>query len=100
VGEITISSDCEVPKPAARAFPAGVEIHVPLAGLIDLDKERKRLEKTLAKAEAEIASQSGKLSNEKFLARAPAEVIEHARKLRDELSEKAVKLKESLGELE
>ncbi len=99
VGEITISSDSEVPKPAARAFPAGVEIHVPLAGLIDIDKERERLEKALAKAETEIVSQNGKLSNKKFISRAPADVVENTRKRRDELTEKAKKLSESLGEL-
>ena len=100
VGEITVSSAPGVPKPAARAFPPGVEVHVPLAGLIDIDKERERLEKALGKAETEIVSQNAKLSNENFISRAPADVIENTRKRRDELVDKVEKLKESLSELD
>lgn len=98
VGEITVSSS--VPKPAARAFLPGVEVHVPLAGLIDIDKERERLKKALAKAETEIVSQNAKLSNDNFISRAPADVVEMTRKRRDELVDKVEKLKESLRELD
>jgi len=98
--EITISSEPGVPKPAARAFPSGVEIHVPLAGLIDIDKERERLEKALAKAETEIASHDKKLSNEGFLSKAPDNVVEMTRERREELAGKAKKLEESLSQLE
>jgi len=98
--EITIATDAEIPKPAARAFPSGTEIHVPLAGIIDIDKEKMRLEKALAKAESEIASHDKKLSNEKFLAKAPAHVVEMTRKRQDELKQKCEKLSESLSQLD
>ncbi len=99
VGEIIVDADAQVPKPAARAFPPGTEVHVPLAGIIDIDKERERLQKALGKAESEIASHDGKLSNEKFLSRAPADVVEMTRARREELAQKAEKLKESLSQL-
>ena len=91
-----IDDQDEAPKPAARAFPARTEVHVPLAGLIDLDKERERLEKALGKAEKEISSHDGKLANESFISKAPADVVEMTRKRREELAQKAEKLKESL----
>jgi len=97
--EMSVSSDSTVPTPAARAFPAGAEVHVPLAGLIDVDKERNRLEKALGKAESEIAAHDGKLSNDKFLSNAPDHVIENTRKRREELAQKVEKIKESLSQL-
>jgi valyl-tRNA synthetase len=94
-----IGDQDEVPRPAARAFPTRAEVHVPLAGLIDIDKERERLEKALGKAEKEIASHNGKLANENFISKAPADVVEMTRKRREELAQKAEKLKESLAGL-
>jgi valyl-tRNA synthetase len=98
--KITISFDAVVPKPAARAFPPGAEVHVPLAGLIDIDKEKNRLEKALKKTEAEIVAHEKKLSNENFLSRAPENVVEMTRNRREELAQKAEKLKESLSQLD
>jgi valyl-tRNA synthetase len=94
-----IESEDDLPKPAARAFPARTEVHIPLAGLIDLDKERERLEKALAKAEGEIASHEKKLANESFVSKAPANVVEMTRNRRDELVLKAGKLRESLEQV-
>ena len=48
---------------------------LPLAGIIDLAAERKRLATTRAKAEAEAGKLRGKLGNEDFVRRAPEEVI-------------------------
>ena len=50
-------------------------VYIPLADMIDFDKERERLRKELAKTEGEIARLSGKLSNEGFLAKAPEAVV-------------------------
>ena len=64
------------PTQAATAVVHGIEIYLPLKGLIDLDKEIARLEKELTKMEGEIKRIEGKLANEGFVAKAPAEVIE------------------------
>lgn len=64
------------PTQAATAVVHGIEIYLPLKGLIDLDKEIARLEKELTKMEGEIKRIEGKLTNEGFVAKAPAEVIE------------------------
>ena len=52
-----------------------IEIFVPMAGLIDVDKELSKLNKEKDKLDKEIKRTSGKLSNEKFLNNAPADVV-------------------------
>ena len=52
-----------------------VTVYIPLADMIDFEKERARLSKELEKMEGEIKRLSGKLSNEGFLAKAPEAVV-------------------------
>jgi valyl-tRNA synthetase len=65
---------------------------LPVAGVIDLDEERKRLDKELAKAVAELERFDQKLANPKFLERAPADVIEEQRSRRAEVEQTRQKL--------
>src|SRR5207244_12691539 len=51
-----------------------VEVHLPLAGLIDFAAEKARVEKELQRLEGELAGIAKRLDNPGFLARAPAEV--------------------------
>lgn len=60
---------------SATALVGRMEIHIPMAGLIDTAAELARLDKALEKAEKEVAMFARKLSNENFVAKAPAEVI-------------------------
>jgi valyl-tRNA synthetase len=53
----------------------GVEVFLPLKGLIDVDKETARLTKELEKLDKEISRLAKKLGNEGFLAKAPADVV-------------------------
>ncbi len=64
------------PKPAAGAFLPGLEVWLPLTGLIDLDEERRRLEKERSKVERELAACEAKLGSAGFRAQAPPEVVE------------------------
>ncbi|MCQ2385585.1 MAG: valine--tRNA ligase, partial [Clostridia bacterium] len=50
--------------------------YIPLADMIDFEKEKERLTKEIDKTKAEIARLSGKLSNQGFLAKAPAAVVD------------------------
>jgi valyl-tRNA synthetase len=67
----------------------GCEVFLPLADLIDFDKELERLEKEKAKLEDEIKRVDAKLSNQGFVAKAPAKVV-------DEEKEKQIKYKQML----
>ena len=61
------------------AVVSGVEIFLPLAGMVDLDLEKQRLEKELAVLAAEQKRLTGKLENKQFVAKAPAAVVEKER---------------------
>ena len=52
---------------------------VPLAGLIDLDAERARLQKAIDRKRTELNRLQTKLANEKFIANAPSQVVEKER---------------------
>uniref|UniRef100_UPI0026C6E968 histone H1-like repetitive region-containing protein n=1 Tax=Corallococcus coralloides TaxID=184914 RepID=UPI0026C6E968 len=73
-----------------------LEIYVPLAGLVDLDAERDRLKKEIARAEQELASLQRKLDNPNFVARAPPDVVEKDKARVTELQERTVKLQDHL----
>jgi len=78
----------EKPSQALTAVVRGVEIYLPLAGLVDLDKEIQRLEKELRLLEGELEKVRAKLTNEKFLAKAPPEIVEKERAKEEELEKK------------
>ncbi|MBE3578116.1 MAG: valine--tRNA ligase [Limnochordales bacterium] len=69
----------ERPREAAAAVAGGVEIYLPLAGLVDLESERARLEKELAEARAEAERSAQRLADERFVTRAPQAVVERER---------------------
>ncbi len=56
------------PKPAAGGFLDGLEIWLPLVGLVDLAEERARLEKELKKVGGELKGLEAKLGSSGFLA--------------------------------
>ena len=86
--QIEFLARCEAPRwlasgetePAAAAAVVGnLRVLIPLAGLIDLDAERARLTKEIARIQAEIKKCEGKLGNANFVDHAPAAVVEQER---------------------
>lgn len=67
------------PQRAAMVVFGSVEVALPLAGLIDLEAERGRLQKELAAAEGEIARREAKLSAASFVEKAPPPVVQRER---------------------
>lgn len=65
---------------------ATVTVEIDTSGTVDLDAERRRLEKDLAAAQKELAGTDAKLGNEAFLAKAPDAVVEKI-KARKEIAE-------------
>jgi valyl-tRNA synthetase len=70
-----------------------------LKGVIDLDAERARLAKEMAKADADIARVDAKLNNPNFVARAPEEVVEVEKEKREEAQARKTKIAEALQRL-
>ncbi|CAB0151958.1 Valine--tRNA ligase [Pseudidiomarina piscicola] len=69
-----IDSSDDAPA-SATALVARMEMHIPMAGLIDTAAELARLDKAIDKAEKEVSIFSRKLTNENFVSRAPEDVI-------------------------
>ena len=79
----SLSIVAEVGSAEARQTFVGVastvQVLVPLAGAVDVDALRAKIEKTLSKAEAEVKSLTGRLQNTNFTSKAPPEVVQSAR---------------------
>jgi len=91
----------DAPENAAHAVTArGVEVFIPLKGLIDIEKETVRLKKELAAVEKDLARVRGKLKNQAFLAKAPAEVVDKEKIKEEEFVSKHMAVKERLQMLE
>ncbi|HEY3317338.1 MAG TPA: valine--tRNA ligase [Coriobacteriia bacterium] len=100
VDVLVIDTKAVKPAHAAVAVAAGVELFVPLAGLVDFEKERGRVAKELDAARADLDKLTRKLGNPGFLAKAAAEVVEKDRNRSSELQATVTKLTAQLAELE
>ena len=87
----------EIPKLVGFRLVDTTEIFVPLAELIDLDKEIEKLEKSIEKTQVELDKVLKKLSNENFVNRAIPEAVEKERRIKEELENKISKFKESMN---
>ncbi|MEJ2068125.1 MAG: class I tRNA ligase family protein, partial [Deltaproteobacteria bacterium] len=93
VKEARITVQGERPRAAATALADGVEVFVPLKGVIeDPKKEQQRLNKELTKLLSDLERTQRKLANDSFLEKAPPEKVQ---KERDKLQEFTI-LKEKL----
>ena len=68
------SSD-DLPK-SAIALLGEMKVLIPLAGLVDIEEEKSRLEKKLSKLNKELESVENRLSNDAFIKKAPIEVVD------------------------
>jgi valyl-tRNA synthetase len=87
----------QAPKGAAQIIAGEATACLPLGTLIDLGAEKARLEKAIAKTEAEMGRINGKLSNEKFVANANPEIVAAERERLEELTVQLASLKIALA---
>ena len=97
--ELVISSDITAPDLAMSAVLTGAEIYLPLAGLINIEEEIKRLEKELAKWNGEVKRVQGKLANERFVANAPESVVAEEREKEKDYLEKQAAVQDRIESL-
>jgi valyl-tRNA synthetase len=97
-GEVTLRGfDEPRPRQAAVHVEPEVEVHLPLAGLIDFAAERSRVEKEIVRTEGELQGLRKRLDNAGFIERAPREVVEKDRARAAELGGKREKLARHLA---
>ncbi len=87
------------PKGAVQIVHGEAVVALPLAGVIDIDAERARLEKGIAKAAGEITGIDKKLANKNFVERAPKEVVEEQHTRRADFEAEIGKLEAALVRL-
>ncbi len=91
--------DLRKPAVAASTVISGAEIFIPLAGLIDVDIEKKRLEKELQNIRTQLEKTSKKLANADFLGNAPQEVIKRETIKKQDYQERIEKINKNLEQI-
>jgi valyl-tRNA synthetase len=99
IEKLTIGVELTQPEQIAKQVCGEVEILLPLAGLINVEEEEKRLDKEIAKVQKDVDMFTKKLSNEKFVANAPAQVLEKDRGKLAAAQEKLTVLKASMEKI-
>ncbi|NBC34837.1 MAG: valine--tRNA ligase [Alphaproteobacteria bacterium] len=98
LSEVTLGEG-EPPRGSAQAVLDEATLVLPLADIVDLDKERTRLTGEIGKLDSEIAKIDAKLANQSFLAKAPEEVVEEQRERRAEADATRTRLKQAVARL-
>ena len=99
VESVEFSDNADIPTASIRLVSTGQEYALPLEGVIDIDAEKARLQKTLDKLSKEANGLKGRLGNENFLARAPEAEVAKQRAQLSELEETIAKTEEALQRL-
>ncbi|MDO4265390.1 MAG: valine--tRNA ligase [Eubacteriales bacterium] len=84
---------------AVSAVVSNAALYLPLADLVDLEKEKERLKKEEARLEGELKRSNSMLSNEKFISKAPAAKIEEEKAKLAKYEEMLKKVREQLASL-
>ena len=100
VSSLTVAADAQKPAESAAVVVEGAEVYSVLAGLIDFDAERSRLQKEQKKLSADVAKYGKKLQNPGFLAKAAPEIIEKDKAKLAELEDQLSRVEQELSELQ
>ncbi|WP_059103914.1 valine--tRNA ligase [Shouchella shacheensis] len=98
--KLEISTTLATPEKSMSHALSGLELFMPLAGLLDLEAEVARLNKELEKLNKEVERIDKKLNNESFVAKAPAHVVEEERAKQQDYIAKRDTVKVRIAELE
>jgi len=99
VANLDISTAVKKPPQAALAVIGETEIFVPLVGIIDIEKEKKRLEEKHSGLRAELKAVEGRLKNKNFISKAPEDVVKKSRERKEFLKTEMRSLKKNLSAL-
>jgi valyl-tRNA synthetase len=100
INSLMIGTNLSKPGYSASSVVQGQEIFIPLKGLIDINVERGRLEKEIARLEGQLQNVEAKLDNPNFADKAPADVVQKEKDKRDNFRHTILKLKSSLAQIQ
>ncbi|NIP38224.1 MAG: valine--tRNA ligase [Candidatus Dadabacteria bacterium] len=89
----------EKPKNCVSQVLSGVQLYVPVEGLIDIDSEISKMNKEIEKIDKDLGVIEKKLNNKKFIDRAPADIVEKEKGKFSELSDKKSRITENIARL-
>jgi valyl-tRNA synthetase len=99
IEKLVMGADLKKPQLSASAVIPAVEVYIPLAGLIDVDTERKRLQKELENVTGLLDKTRLKLANRDFVEQAPKQVVEQQQAKKREYEEIVEKINANLEQL-
>ncbi len=99
LSDLAVGADLPAPAASAAVVVEGHTVYVPLAGMIDLDVERARLQKEIDGKTGFLSGVERKLQNESFTSRAPQAVVDKERQKAADAQAEIAALQASLAEL-
>ncbi|MBS5787273.1 MAG: valine--tRNA ligase [Clostridioides difficile] len=90
----------QIPEDAVSIVNDGGEIFIPLAELVDFEKEIERLSKEKGNIEKEIKRVNGKLSNQGFLSKAPQSLVDEEKSKKEKFEEMLKSVEDRLNNLQ
>lgn len=99
LSSFTVQQGAAKPEGGIGQVIGSSELYIALAGLVDFDAERARLEKEAASIQKDVEKLAKKLSNPGFLSKAAPEIVEKDRSKHDDLVQKLELVQAQLAEL-
>ncbi len=96
-GSAITGADLKRPELSAIMVFAGGEIYIPLAGIIDIDKEKGGMERKLKNINDEIFRIENKLSNQSFIEKAPQEIVRKEKEKHKELMDQKERITSNIA---
>ena len=95
----SITPTNDVPKGSLQSVLDEATLVLPVADIIDLDKERARLQKEIEKLTVEITKLDQRLGNQDFISKADPDTIEEQRVRKAEAEATTAKLQQAIQQL-
>jgi len=99
LNNLTIGTQITKPKDSVAGVVESIKFFIPLAGIIDVDKEKQRIKKQTEELTRATSSLAQRLKNKDFLKKAPKDVVEKEKNRLAELNTKLKELNQVLKEL-
>jgi valyl-tRNA synthetase len=97
--DLVIEPEVRKPDDAVGFVLSGMDIYINMSGLVDFEKEKKRLQSEIAILEKYVSGIQGKLANEEFVKNAPAAIVEKENEKLSEAKEKITKMSAQLNSI-
>ena len=98
--DLEIGPNTQKPEKSTTIILHDIEVYIPLANLIDIEKEIERLSSQISNLEGRLNSVNKKISNNQFVSNAPAEIVNHEKNKKDRYEKELLLLQNNLNSLQ